>query len=39
LLKGIDFWKLPMSLNENFLEDIRDLIQAEIIADNLMDDL
>jgi len=39
LLKGIDYWKLPMSLIENFLEDIRDLIQAEIIADNLMDDL
>ena len=27
-----------MSLNENFLEDIRDLIKAELIADNLMDD-
>ena len=35
---GIDFWKLPLSKNENFLEDVRDLLDSELIADNLMED-
>lgn len=34
--QNIDYWKLPLSSNEEFLEDVRDLIQAELIADNLM---
>ena len=35
---GIDFWKIPLANNENFLEDIRDLLDSELIADNLMED-
>jgi hypothetical protein len=37
--QGIDYWKLPLSTNEEFLEDVKDLIQTELIADNLMQDL
>ena len=37
--KGMDFWKLPLSSNAEFLEDVQNLIQAELIADNLMRDL
>lgn len=37
--QGIDYWKLPLSINDEFLEDIKEMIQAEMIADNLMQDL
>lgn len=37
--QGIDYWKLPLKTNEDFLQDIKDLIKAEVIADNLMEDL
>jgi len=37
--QGIDFWKLPLSHNEEFLEDVNEMIKAELIADNLMEDL
>jgi len=36
---SIDYWKLPLASNEEFLEDVREIIQAELIADNLMEDL
>lgn len=37
--QGIDYWKLPLSTNEDLLQDVRDLIKAELIADNLMETL
>ena len=37
--QGIDYWKLPLSSNIEFLEDVQNIIQVELIADNLMRDL
>lgn len=34
--KGIDYWKIPIYSNEELLEDIKALINAELIAERLI---
>lgn len=34
--KGIDYWKIPMFTNEEFTDDVKALINAELIAERLI---
>ena len=35
-MKGINFWYIPANLNQPLLDDIRELINAQIIAERLL---
>lgn len=34
--KGIDYWKIPIYSNEEVLDDVKALINAELIAERLI---
>ena len=34
--KGVDFWKMPVYLNSELLNDIKALINAELICERLI---
>ena len=37
-VNGIDFWKIPLSNNEQFLEDMKRLVDYELICERLLGD-
>lgn len=36
MLKGINYYKAPLMDNTQFVEDVKELIDAELIAEHLM---
>ena len=34
--KGVNFWKIPLKENEELVEDIKELISAQLIAERLL---
>ena len=35
---GIDYWRIPLSNNQVFLKDVKEVINAELISENLLAD-
>ena len=34
--KGVDYWKIPLFLNDDLLQDIKALINAELISERVI---
>ena len=39
MVKGINYYKVPLSENEQFLEDLKQVINCELIAEHLIGDI
>jgi len=36
MVKGVDYFKTPLSTNTEFLEDLKELIHCELISEHLL---
>lgn len=39
MVKGINYYKIPLHANKPFLDDLKDVISCELIAEHLLGDL
>jgi hypothetical protein len=39
MVKGINYYKIPLNTNKQFLDDLKDVINCELIAEHLIGDV